>query len=1406
MPIPEERLYNSGRLNRWFAVSSLLMTGSILWMIEADHNRPWRGFQRDYFVVKAALSHFDYLDSKREVKAQELSEAQQRLADARQYADETISSERQTLADALANARLEFKKVDSEYGGLAQLLDVTSDRYEKVLAAHGEGHELTVRASERLDQELATVEKLRQDQEHWQDEVKRLEVALRKINLPVQVASKLVTDLEKIRDDARIKDERYRGVLGKSSILPDFLADVPLVDWVINQRMMDFVAPKTTSGREQVKQLVLPDVRQRLNYLDSYTTDRCTTCHVAIDDPDFSQEQLAGKLERSLGGIDEAMQRLGHAPLTPLPPPTAIEGEREVPQGHATEHWDDLSKRQRDAYFATLVDRANEYMELAGRKPLKLGQPILAHPDLDLYVTVDSPHPMVQMGCTVCHEGNPQETDFVQAAHTPPTHEVEEAWAEEYYVTELGVPNITFDTVSHYWDRPMRLAQYSESGCAKCHTEITDVSEFRGETKATRINFGRQLFVQAGCINCHNVDQLKGSRRVGPDLTYVASKLTREFVESWINFPQKFRPSTRMPHFFRQENNNEDSLNEHDPHPAFRTETEVAAIAQYLFALSDAWDPLPKPDGIEGDPQRGRTLFTTLGCQGCHTNLAENGEAWITKDLREREGLGEETAYHRYMGMTYEQRVRYATEHFPSQIDAVLEPDEVRFTEDHYTPPVFGRFAPELSGIGSKVQPDWLYSWVTDPKHYNPNTKMPRLRLTPQEAADIATYLSTLKNNDFEQARFDITPERQHEVEELMFLLLSAQRSQRRSRAIINDAGGELTKMLQSVLTSSLGADRAYDLVSPMSLEEKQLLFLGNKMIGHYGCYGCHTIRGFEGTTEVGTDLSGWAEKPVAQLDFAFYDHAFHHMRETNDDTYGYVYRPESEELRHFSPARDDLREEITHTHAAFAKHKLLNPRIWDREKIKRPYDKLKMPNFYFSEDEAEALVTFLLSRIPARVNDVLKVDYDRTPAGPIARGRALTREFNCVGCHQFENNVPMVQQYFRRQSGDHEVFDEINAPPRLWGQGAKVQSAWMHGFFSDVQTLRPWFSIRMPSFTLTSEEATDLVAYFAALAQRDSAELQETHAPIDEFLAQEAAKSSPADESGAAQTEADWYRDPLLQRAAQDLRQFGVARKLVRASEFDSLTRSEKSIRKAHAKLLDRTAFMEGLYDIEYPFSEPPATLSDEEHFERGSRFIKDMGCLKCHVLGPMLPGPAQNTDDFVQVYRLDAVRGEGEAAVALLNGVPYAVGSEIDGHTLISAANVYNDSGDVDTSAVVEGPNADGVVERIRLQAASAPNLGLTYKRLRRNWFTAWMLQPGLIQPGTKMPQNFADGVSPFAGDEAYPGSGIDHINLLADYVYDAGIKGARVPLDKIVVDDTEEEFDEDGVEEEFDEDDFD
>jgi len=1409
MPIPEDRLYKPIRVNRWFAVSSVLMTASLVWLIWVDYDRPWRGFQDSFFLGQAALAHLDYLDANREERRQEIEEARRRLADARQLAAETTAVKRAQLETERVEADLKFRQWDGPWSRLRQVLDVTKDTYERTLEEKGSQHSETVAARNELRGQEEELEQLRKEKERWEDRAKELQRQIRELDAPLRQAEKRLADLEQVAQAALDRDQDFRGVLSDEGLL----GGLPIVKAVINMPLLDFTAPKNTPGRHQVNQLVLPDVRQRLNYLESYTTDRCTTCHVAIDDPAFSKDNLARKLERSLPGINEQLVRMDMSPFEP-PAPPVIHGREEqpLPAGRVTEFWDDLSEQQQNEYFEALLAQVNHYLKVSGRKTIELDQPLLAHPDLELYVTVDSPHPMARVGCTVCHEGNPQETDFVQAAHSPPTHEIEKEWKEKYYISMLGVPNVTFKTIEHYWDRAMRLPEYTEAGCTKCHSAVTDIGRFQGEHVGSRINMGEHLFREVGCINCHNVEDLAGSRRVGPDLTYVAAKLKPEFVQPWVWSPKSFRPSTLMPHFFMQENNREQSANNFDPQPVVRTETEVAAITKYLFAVSRPYTPIAKQAGVTGDKDRGRELFKNTGCLACHSNLAEFGEEWITKDLAHRENLDTETAGHRYKGMTHEQRVRYAMEHFVDNRDTVFDPERARFEGgSHYTTPVFSRFAPELSGIGSKVTAEWLYSWLIEPTHYAPDTKMPSLRLTPEEAADITAYLMDQKHGSLEPKTFAMTDTRKQMADQMIFELLSAQRSEARSRAVMNDEGDELTQMLVSSLAKSLGQQESYDLIRAMSLDDKKLTFLGNKMVLHYGCYACHKIAGFEDTTPPGTDLTPWAEKPITQLDFAFYTHAFHHMREERDEVFGYVYPRDAKELNYWSPTPDDTREQITHTHHAFAKHKMLNPRIWDRNKLKRPYDKLKMPNFFFTEREAEALTTYLLSRIPPRVNDSLKVKYEGTTKGPIAEGRALTRELNCIACHEIEDNAPTIQQYFRRKIGGELRFDNINAPPSLRGEGAKIQHRWLHKFLHQVETLRPWLNVRMPTFNLTSDQATTLVAYFAALSQDDSATLTEALAPIHEYQAAEAVAakaagrgSEPAGEERAeSEAGADWYERENLRPATEELSRFALERHLLRPAELDQLTASPEQLKSAHDKMLTRVEFLRSLYGVEFPFVEPPTPMATPDRLSHGLSFVNAMGCLKCHVLGPMLPGPARNTDEFVQVYRLDGVRGEGEQATVILNGRSYPIGAEIDGHKVISAQNVVYENGDVETKAVVEGPSSQGEKQRIMLQAASAPNLALTYERLRRTWVFNWMLEPQWIQPGTKMPQNFGGGKSPFEGDPNYPGTGLDHIDLLVDTLYDAGRSNLRVPLAKNEVKaPSQEEFDESGGAEEFEE----
>jgi mono/diheme cytochrome c family protein len=130
------------------------------------------------------------------------------------------------------------------------------------------------------------------------------------------------------------------------------------------------------------------------------------------------------------------------------------------------------------------------------------------------------------------------------------------------------------------------------------------------------------------------------------------------------------------------------------------------------------------------------------------------------------------------------------------------------------------------------------------------------------------------------------------------------------------------------------------------------------------------------------------------------------------------------------------------------------------------------MPQFDLADEDIKALRTFLTSRtdskIPAR--------YAYKPPGQqdIVDGRLLVARYNCTGCHVIEGAGGDVRRLYAEAP--------TLAPPELRGEGAKVQADWLFGFVKAPSAIRPWLSIRMPTFGLTDEEANTLVRYFQAL------------------------------------------------------------------------------------------------------------------------------------------------------------------------------------------------------------------------------------------------------------------------------------------------------------------------------------
>lgn len=474
-------------------------------------------------------------------------------------------------------------------------------------------------------------------------------------------------------------------------------------------------------------------------------------------------------------------------------------------------------------------------------------------------------------------------------------------------------------------------------------------------------------FVQASCAQCHQgvvsvpeADGLNRGRRLAQTYGCIDCHKIAGFSDARLGEHWKVGPS--LQHI--QSKLNKDWIIRwlHNPR-SFRNSTKMpsvfhlsntsspedsqrndVAIASIAAYLLKNSQPVALTEPpVEGDIQRGERLVKEVGCLGCHSAAGVN----------------------------------------------------------------VSDFGPPLTGLGSKVSPAWLYSWLKDPKHYSRDTRMPNLRLSEQEAADITRYLLSQRNAEFEAIPL---PEAKPDVMDEM-ILVSLEGTLRRE-----DAKKELARM------------------SP----EEKLQTLGKKSIAHQGCFACHTIQGFENAKPIGAELSNEGRKDIHQLDFGFMG--------------------------------------VDHTREAWFDQKLKEPRIFDRGKIKDYYEKLRMPQFHFSDEERLALVTFLLSLTdespPLEMQRRLDLKEQQTE-----KGRFLVQKLNCNGCHTLEGKGGTLREFTK---------DPGAAPPILDGEGAKVQEKWLHDFLKAPSAIRPWLTYRMPTFGFTEEELNILVQYFDNLDHQE--------------------------------------------------------------------------------------------------------------------------------------------------------------------------------------------------------------------------------------------------------------------------------------------------------------------------------
>ncbi|QEF99106.1 Cytochrome c [Stieleria maiorica] len=214
---------------------------------------------------------------------------------------------------------------------------------------------------------------------------------------------------------------------------------------------------------------------------------------------------------------------------------------------------------------------------------------------------------------------------------------------------------------------------------------------------------GSLLISELSCVACHAADHPWLQPKRGPRLSGAGFRLRPDWVRAYLADPSAVKPETTMPHALAQL-------------PASQHDEAIDALVAFLetqqqpFPVIKAGGALPVIHEFwkRGDVDRGSKLYHTVGCVACHDADPD-----------------------------YE-----TVESKPSAIDELLEQLDPEEIEDLGLASEARRVdSVPHSDLPNKYSLRSLTMMLLDPAKTRPSARMPSLRLSPLEAADIASYL-----------------------------------------------------------------------------------------------------------------------------------------------------------------------------------------------------------------------------------------------------------------------------------------------------------------------------------------------------------------------------------------------------------------------------------------------------------------------------------------------------------------------------------------------------------------------------------------------------------------------------------------------------------------------------------------
>ena len=227
------------------------------------------------------------------------------------------------------------------------------------------------------------------------------------------------------------------------------------------------------------------------------------------------------------------------------------------------------------------------------------------------------------------------------------------------------------------WKQPVLPVQYAEAACGACHRDVLP--------QTPHLNHGRQLLVKYNCIACHQLQDIERPAMLGPDLTSVGTKVTREWIYKWLKDPRTLTDADGKVTV--------DGVYTEPRMPRFQlTDLEMRSLSAFLSTQrAKALEPSRINRGVNANAaktaeavEQGQVRFNEMFCVTCHALAVDRG--------------GETTL-------------------------------------------IGGDIGPELTKVGSKVRPEWLVAWLRDPQNYLKHTRMPQYQWSDKDIYQVTQYI-----------------------------------------------------------------------------------------------------------------------------------------------------------------------------------------------------------------------------------------------------------------------------------------------------------------------------------------------------------------------------------------------------------------------------------------------------------------------------------------------------------------------------------------------------------------------------------------------------------------------------------------------------------------------------------------